>query len=255
MLPSDLAAAELRDSELRESGLLVLEGAHLVERGFAAGLDFQVIRCVPAREGWARKLSRGAVPIEARDEAELGRIAGYPFHRGVIGIARRPRPLTAAELAASLAGLERGTILAMPETGDPENLGAAIRSAAALGCDAFLLGPSGPDPWSRRALRVSMGASLSLPWARLGLPGDLEPFLEAGFTAAACVLDPGATLLADYIRPELLILILGNEDQGLSGSWRVACRDSLTLPMAGKVDSLNLAAAAAIFLYALSRLI
>jgi tRNA G18 (ribose-2'-O)-methylase SpoU len=236
---------------LRERGLLVLEGAFLVERGFAAGLDFAALFCVPARREWAEAQAEGRLAVETMPEPELAAVAGYPFHRGVIGFARRPAPLSASELAESLRARESATVLVMPEIVDPENLGAAVRSAAAFGCDAFLLGPSGPDPLSRRALRVSMGASLSLPWARAEGPAELTAFCDAGFTGAACVLDPGATPLSSYTRPARLALVLGNEATGLSLPWRDACRDSITLPMRGTTDSLNLAAAAAVFLYAL----
>jgi tRNA G18 (ribose-2'-O)-methylase SpoU len=240
------------DRALAEAGLLVLEGSFLVERGRDAGLGFESLQCVPSREAWARGLGISGLEPAVMAEAEIAREAGYPFHRGVRALARRPSPRGAEELAAQL-GREAppDTVLALPEAVDPANLGSAFRSAAALGCSALLLGPGGPDPFCRRALRASMGATLSLPWSRLDGPGGFRPFADAGYEAAACVLDPAAKDLRSFARPPRLLLALGNEAFGLSPPWLEACPLALTLPMLGGADSLNLAAAAAIFLYAL----
>ena len=162
-------------------------------------------------------------------------------------LAERPRELSPEE--ALPCGSGKSTILVLPELIDPENLGSAFRNAAALGCDALLLGPKGPDPLSRRVLRVSMGASLSLPWARLSGSENMCLVARRGYEAAACVLDPDAEDLRTWSRPQRLALVLGNEAFGLSVSWLAACTYRLTLPMCGGTDSLNLATAAAIFLY------
>lgn len=238
--------------DLADEGLLVLEGGFLVERGLGAGLDIEALYCVPAREAWVRGLAPPSIEPIVLSEADIAKIAGYPFHRGVFAIAKRPRPRSAQEIGAFLEGEAiPSTLLALPEAIDPANLGSAARSAAALGCSALLLGANGPDPLSRRALRSSMGAMLSLPWARLEGPEDLSLFSRAGYELAACVLDAGAVDLRDYARPPRLAIVLGNEAFGLSEPWRAACGSSLTLPMLGGTDSLNLAAAAAVFLYAL----
>jgi tRNA G18 (ribose-2'-O)-methylase SpoU len=177
--------------------------------------------------------------------------AGYAFHRGVLAVARRPKESSPSE---ALALSETSpSLLVLPELGDPENLGSAFRNAAALGCGALFLGPGGPDPLSRRVLRVSMGASLSLPWARLGEPTDMRTIREHGYIAAACVLDPEAMDVRSWERPEKLALVLGNEAFGLSPTWLAACDRRITLPMQGGADSLNLATAAAVILYALAR--
>jgi tRNA G18 (ribose-2'-O)-methylase SpoU len=140
----------------------------------------------------------------------------------------------------------------LPELGDPENLGSAFRNASAFGCSAIFLGPSGPDPLCRRVLRVSMGASLSLPWTRLSGPAELSSLAARGYSLVACVLDAEAADLRSWPRPERLALVLGNEAFGLSPPWLEACDAGLTLAMEGGTDSLNVATAAAVFLYALS---
>jgi tRNA G18 (ribose-2'-O)-methylase SpoU len=229
---------------------LILEGAFLVERAIRAGLEIASLYCVPARASWAESL---AIKPTVLAEVDIAKIAGYAFHRGVYALARRPPCLDFAECldTARIGGSSPETLLVLPELGDPENLGAAFRNAVALGCRALLLGPSGPDPLCRRALRVSMGASFFLPWTRLDGPEDLGILEQRGFLMAACVLDPGAHDIRSWHRPDRLALVLGNEAFGLSEPWLAACSDRITLPMLGGADSLNLATAAAIFLYAL----
>jgi tRNA G18 (ribose-2'-O)-methylase SpoU len=229
-------------------GLIALEGAFLVERAVAAGLEIEALYCVPAREAWAGGLPCARATV--LPEAEIAKRAGYKFHRGAYALARRPRELAPREAIPD--GEARATILVLPELGDPENLGAAFRNAAALGCQALLLGPGGPDPLCSRVLRVSMGSSMSLPWARLEGPEALASLAERRFLAAACVLDPGAADLRAWSRPPRLALVLGNEAFGLSPPWLEACPERLTLGMLGGADSLNVATAAAVFLYALA---
>lgn len=236
---------------------IALEGAFLIERAISSGLRIEALYCVPAREAWARLALGEALEPTILAEGEISAIAGYPFHRGAIAYAERPAAYTASEALGSDSG--PATILVLPATNDPENLGSIFRSAAALGCSAILLGPTGPDPLCRRVLRVSMGASLSLPWARIEGPHELRALAEpgigtaGGFMTAACVLDPAAQNLRDWTRPGRLALLFGNEAFGLEDPWLEACRLRLTLPMRGGMDSLNVATAAAIFLFSLSR--
>jgi tRNA G18 (ribose-2'-O)-methylase SpoU len=230
--------------------LLALEGALLIERALSRGLTLERLYCVPAREAWASALA-GERPVPTvLPEAEISAIAGYAFHRGAFALARRPPEASLGEILPSARA--RTTFLVLPEIGDPENLGSAFRNAAALGCAAILLGPRGPDPLCRRVLRVSMGASLRLPWARLAGPEELRGLGRNGFTLAACVLDPPAEDPRSWSRGERLALVLGNEAFGLAAPWLGACGTRLTLPMAGGTDSLNVATAAALFLYALA---
>lgn len=227
---------------------MALEGGFLVERAVAAGLDVEEVYCVPARADWARE--RGLEP-RVMAEADISRVAGYRFHRGVLALARRPSQAPLESVVPE--GASPSVVLALPEIGDPENLGSSFRAAAALGASAVLLGPSGPDPLSRRALRVSMGASLSLPWARLGTPADLRLLETRGFELAACVLDPGAVDIRGWEAPDRVALVLGNEAFGLSERWLEPCGKRVTLPMLGGADSLNVSTAAAVFLYELAR--
>jgi tRNA G18 (ribose-2'-O)-methylase SpoU len=250
----------LDDRELAARNLMALEGSILVQRARNLGIEIRTLVCVPSRLPWALSL----LGTDSRDqittvpEEEISRVAGFSFHRGVLALAQRPEPNSLSMLEPFRAGdseckgrKEIRTVLALPEILDPENLGSAFRSAAALGCQALLLGPKGPDPLSRRVLRVSMGASLSLPWARMDGPEELEFLVRSGYELAAAVLDPTAVALDSYRRPCRLALVIGNEAFGLSSPWLERCQTRLTLPMGEGVDSLNLAVAAALFLYAL----
>lgn len=260
-------------------GTITLEGAFLAERAAAAGLAIIDIACVSARASWARAAfpdAAAAGRLRILPERELAGIAGYPFHRGVIAQAMRPSDATPeAALGAALrrarAARRRPLALWLPGLNDPENLGACFRNAAALGASLIILGPQVPDPLSPRALRVSMGASLTLPWFREAAapdcttaePAPTDPHSPtrtllrgAGFRVAACVLDPRATSLETYagsLDPaQALALALGNEAAGLGDEFASACDDLVTLPMAGGTDSLNVATAAALFLYRLA---
>jgi tRNA G18 (ribose-2'-O)-methylase SpoU len=240
---------------MAEKGSILLEGTFLVERAARAGMSIESISCVPAREAWCRALGTGRDPTVLR-ESELSAMIGYPFHRGVFASARRPPERGLAEVIEAAivdAVSNRPTLLIAPEIIDPENLGSSFRNAAALGCSAILLGPGGPDPFSRRVLRVSMGASLCLPWARLQNPQELHYLKSRGFVIAASVLEKEAVELRAWQRPERLALLIGNEAFGVSPPWLEACDARLTIPMDGGIDSLNVATAAALFLYILGK--
>jgi tRNA G18 (ribose-2'-O)-methylase SpoU len=137
---------------------------------------------------------------------------------------------------------------------DPTNLGSINRSAAAFGCASLVLGSQCADPFSRRVLRVSMGAALHLPIVESrDLAADLDVLRRADFTLVATVIDPTAEPLATFQRPEKLALLLGSEGHGLGPDWLSMCDRRVTIPMQLGIDSLNVAIAAAVFLYHLQR--
>jgi len=145
----------------------------------------------------------------------------------------------------------RWTIVICPDWDNPENLGAIIRIGAAFGIDALLLGRGGCDPFSRRVLRVSMGAALQLPIIQSpSIERDVQTLRnEWNFELFATVLDDSADPLLGTTRPHRLGLFLGNEADGLDQKWQRACDRRLTIPMRGGTDSLNVAIAAGIFLH------
>ena len=138
----------------------------------------------------------------------------------------------------------------------PTNVGAAFRAAAALGADAVLVTPRCGDPLYRRSVRVSMGTVFQVPWARIGEWTDAAATLHRqGFEIAALALSEDAKTLDDYAasRAGRVAVVMGTEGEGLSDDALSAADVTVTIPMAGGVDSLNVAAATAVTLWALSR--
>ena len=242
----------LKDKDLRRDGVVVGEG-RLVAVRVAARLPLLAVLAEPSTAAEAESLASGRCPVVVLPAEKLGRVAGYPFHRGLLVAAERPDVPEPA--AARLEGFSR--ILVFPAPNDPENLGAAVRSAAALGWDAAILGPGACDPYGRRALRCSMGAVLTFPLFSAAEPGPVEALAAAGWAVAAAELSPGALELgtdaaAAFLRSSArLALLLGNEHDGIPEAWRACRTASIAIPqMRGDgVDSLNVAAAAAILLW------
>jgi tRNA G18 (ribose-2'-O)-methylase SpoU len=133
---------------------------------------------------------------------------------------------------------------------DTTNLGLVLRSAAALGWDGALLTPRCADPLYRRAIRTSMGAVFTLPWTRIHHRDGPGLLRDEGLALVALSPD-GETSLDDLEAPERLAIVLGTEGAGVSTRWRDAAAHRVKIPMGGGVDSLNVAAAAAIALHAL----
>lgn len=161
--------------------------------------------------------------------------------RGVLCALRMPQELTAAQ---ALAGARRVAVLY--DVCDATNVGAVFRSAAALGLDAVLLSSTACHPLGRRVVRVSMGCSLLVPWARAERPVAL--LNATGFATVAMALRPDALPLDDarLSAQERLAIVLGTEGEGLPADVIDACRFTARIPMARGIDSLNVAAAAAI---------
>ncbi len=139
---------------------------------------------------------------------------------------------------------------------DPENLGSLLRSSAAFAADGVVLAGACADPFSRRVLRVSMGAALGMPLAHAPDAPSAVRSLEADcdIECWATVLDPRAEPLDKLARPWRLALLFGNEGHGLDPAGQHACRRRVTIAMPPGIDSLNVAVAAGIFLYHVSHI-
>jgi tRNA G18 (ribose-2'-O)-methylase SpoU len=145
-------------------------------------------------------------------------------------------------------------VLVLEDLVDHTNVGAAFRAAAGLGADAVLVTPSCADPLYRRSVRVSMGTVLQLPWTRTaGWPVTVEALHAADFTIAALALDDNAVTLADFAAspPDRVSLVLGAEGDWLSRRALAGSDVVVTIPMGHGVDSLNVASAAAVAMWAL----
>jgi tRNA G18 (ribose-2'-O)-methylase SpoU len=147
------------------------------------------------------------------------------------------------------------TVLVLEDVVDHTNVGAIIRSGAALGVDAVLLSPRCADPLYRRAVKVAMGAVFTLPWTRLPEWSGALPALSArGFTTVALTLADDAVPLEEALAgSDRLALVLGTEGHGLSGHWQRTADRRAVIPMRPGVDSLNVAAACAVACYAAQR--
>lgn len=238
-----------------EAGVFIAEGATTLRRALAAGFAPRSLllapnRVEPAAELVAAVTAQGAPAYVASPEI-LERLTGYQVHRGLLAAMDR-RPLPA--VADLIAGARRVAIL--EDITDHTNVGAAFRSAAALGVDAILVTPSCADPLYRRAIRTSMGTVFQVPWARFDAwPAGLELLHAAGFTTAALALADDAIELDDLVarRPDKLALILGTEGDGLRTGTVAAAQLTVRIPMSSGVDSLNVAAAAAVAFYVTRR--
>ena len=186
-----------------------------------------------------------SLPIYLLRHEALSKLVGFDFHRGIIACATRPTG-PSREIADSDSG---ALTLALAGIENPENLGAILRSAAAFGVDEVWLGRGTVDPWSRRVVRVSMGAIFSLCIRdRCDLKVDLAAAAERGVSSVAMVAGEAPSLF-EFIPADRQIVVLGREDQGIEPAILASCSTRATIPTSSAVDSLNVAAAAAVALY------
>ena len=245
----NLRDVELRTSMEAEHGLFLAEGEKVVRRAVEAGYAVRSLLMAPRwLESLADVLDLAAdVPCYVAPAELVEAVTGFHVHRGALAsLQRRPLP----SVADLLGGARR--VVVLEDLVDHTNVGAVFRCAAALGMDAVLLSPRCADPLYRRAVKVSMGTVFSLPYARMahwydGL-GDLR---AAGFQIVALTPGPGAVPLAQAPVAERFAIVLGTEGAGLSARWTADADLRVTIPMRAGVDSLNVAAAAAVAFYVL----
>jgi tRNA G18 (ribose-2'-O)-methylase SpoU len=232
----------------------VAEGEKLVVRLLASGLPVESLLVGQRHAERFCDLGGPALAVYVVPDAWIEQIVGFDFHRGVLACGQRPARRRLSDLAAP-TGVQT-TVVVCPNVQDPENLGAILRLSGAFGVDAVLVGPDCPNPFSRRVLRVSMGAAFALPIVEAD---DLETELAALADAWGCerwgtVLDVSAEPLAGLVRPARLALLLGSEGHGLGPRWIAHCDRQVTIPMRPGTDSLNVAVATGIFLYQLGQM-
>ncbi len=249
----------LRDAELRRrreapdgdlAGIFIAEGDLVVERALRAGYRLRSV-LVDAARTQPLPAAVADVPVYAAGPELVLRITGMAMHRGCIAcFDRRPVPAPGPVLA------DATRVVVLENVNNPTNLGVIARSAAGLGADALLLDPSCCDPLYRRASRVSMGEVFGLPHAWLPrFPAGLEVIVDAGFSLLALTPDPAAEPIDDVVLgpTERVALVLGAEGAGLTDETLGRADRRVRIPLHGAVDSLNVAAAAAIACYVLGR--
>ena len=240
----------LRKAHGTEHGLYLAESALVLQRALRAGHLVRSVLGLGTSIDEIVALVGDDVPIFTGDGALLAELTGYVLHRGVIASMHRP-PLPTPE--ALIADAQR--IVILENVVDPTNVGAIFRSVAGIGADAVLVTEQCSDPFYRRAIRVSMGTVLQVPWTRIGNWTDTRQLLTAsGFQIAALALEAGAVSLRDYAAdaPERVALVLGTEGHGLTREAIDAADTIVQIPMRHGIDSLNVAATAAVAMFALA---
>ena len=245
----------LTDVRLRRSleaahGLFVAEGEKVIRRAIAAGHPVRSLLVTEDKlAGLADLAAACPGPVYVIAPATAEALTGYRVHRGTLAsMQRRPLPMVADLVAAARR------IVVLEDIVDHANVGAIFRCAAALGFDAVILAPRCADPLYRRAVKVSMGAVFSVPYARMDdWRGGLDLLRAAGFRVLALTPASDAVPIGQTPAGGKIALLLGTEGDGLSARWLAAADARVRIPMSGGVDSLNVASAAAIACYLLGR--
>lgn len=250
-----LTQAQLRNRKEPDKGIFIAESPKVIRLALNAG-------CIPVSLLMERKHITGDgrdiierckdIPVYTGERDVLSTLTGYELTRGVLCAMYRPAPLSPAEIlqyASRIAVLD-GIV-------DSTNMGAIIRSAAALGLDGILLTRNCCDPLLRRSVRVSMGTVFQIPWAYF--PAEFPkwmPYLKQfGFKTAAMALNDKAISIDNptLCDEEKLAIVLGTEGDGLSANTIAQCDYNVIIPMHHNVDSLNVAAASAVAFWQLRK--
>ncbi len=249
----------LRDQALRQlreapggdmEGIFIAEGDVVIQRALDAGHQMHSV-IVEAARTRPLDFELGATPLYRMGEPVVQEIAAHRRYRGSMAAFHRPalRPLSDVVDGAA-------TVVVTEGVNNPTNMGVMLRTAAALGVEALLVDPSSCDPLARRTCRVSMGAVFAVPHTRLEVfPGGLDPLHEIGFTTVALTPDPTAIPLDEigFAADERVALLLGAEEPGLTDAVQQRATRRACIPMHQGIDSLNVATAAAIAMWHVTR--
>ena len=252
--------AQLLNRDRPEDGIFIAESPKVVERALDAGYEpISILTEKRHVDGEGRKIIQRCrdIPVYTAESDVLTQLTGFKLTRGMLCAMHR-KPLPSAEKICK--GALR--IAVLENIMNPTNVGAIIRSAAALNMDAVLLTPGCSNPLYRRAIRVSMGTVFQIPWTFIcqedagAWPGAGFTFLhEQGFSTAAMALSDHSVSIdhPDVCAEKKLAVILGTEGDGLSPETINMCDYTVKIPMYHGVDSLNVAAASAVAFWQLGR--
>jgi tRNA G18 (ribose-2'-O)-methylase SpoU len=259
--PNDPRLADYRDlsraERLQGAGAFVAEGRFVVRRVLESGR--YRVRSLLLSEAARRQLSPaleglGETPVYVCRSPDFLPVTGYNIHRGALALVDRPAPRTLSEI------VETGRrLVVLEDVANADNVGGVFRNAAAFAFDAVLLSPNSCDPLYRKAIRTSMGASLSVPFATIEpWPEALHTLRVRGFTLAAFTPDGDAEPMSVFaertaITDTKVALIFGSEGDGLSDAVKRLADRRVRIPISRAVDSLNLAVAAGIACAGLTR--
>lgn len=228
-----------------ESSLFVLEGSRLCSellRGnFAVQELYYTAAAAQKNDALLQQLCQRACFYTEVSEPVFAKMADTKNPQGILCVVKMP---------ASVNKLPSGRYLAFEQVSDPGNLGAAARTADALGFAGLILTQNGVDPYSPKAMRASMGALLRLPlYTVQNLSAALPQFKRQGFVVSGTVVEKTAKPITKVQFTKNEIAVIGNEANGMTDSARQCCDRLITIPMAGRAESLNAAVAAAIVMW------
>ncbi len=249
----DLNSVDRRPDLPSGKGLVIAEGVLVVQRMLRSRFAAHALLGTDRRlTELAGDLAGAGAPYYRAPAEVMAEVVGFHLNRGVLAAARRPPELALADLIG-----DARTVAVLEGVNDHENLGSIFRNAAGLGIDAVVFGAGCADPLYRRAVRVSMGHALLVPFARAGSwPGDLDLLRDNGFALLAMTPNPQAGTLADVMSgasDRKVAVLVGAEGPGLSETVLRRSDARVRIPMARGTDSLNVATAAALAFYERSR--
>ncbi len=247
-----LTEAQLRNRLEPEKGLFIAESPKVIHVALDAGYQPVSLLCEERHiTGDAASIIDRCpddMPVYTGSRELLASLTGYILTRGVLCAMKRPAPRSLPEVIG-----EANRIVVINGVVDTTNIGAIFRSAAALGIDAVLLTPDSCDPFNRRAVRVSMGSVFLVPWTWLNTP--LPSLHEYGFETAAMALSDNSISIDDPLLRKIphLAIVMGTEGDGLPKETIAEADHVVKIPMSHQVDSLNVAAAAAVAFWELRK--
>ena len=246
-----LTDVALRRKTEPAGGLYIAESSKVIRRALAAGHQPRsVLTAEKWRDDMVHLFEAHDIPIYLGSDAEVEAMTGFHLHRGALAAMNRPLLLTPEDVLK-----DARLVIILENLVDHTNVGAIFRAVAGMGADAVLVTPECADPLYRRSIRVSMGTVLQVPWARFtSWPNDVNVLRSHGFHVAALALDEQAVDLRVFAasRPDRVALVVGAEGDGLASSTVEAADSVVRIPMRHGVDSLNVASASAVALYALT---
>ena len=250
-----LTEAQLRNKLDAERGLFIAESPKVIRVALQAGYQPQALLCERRHiTGDAADIiaTCGDIPIYTGERELLAQLTGYTLTRGVLCAMRRKPERSVQQVLSSITNPEKQRIVVIDGVVDTTNIGAIFRSAAALGIDAVLLTRNSCDPLNRRAVRVSMGSAFLVPWTWLD---SYDTLRQLGYRTAAMALTDQSISLDDPIlkQQERLAFIMGTEGDGLPHDTIKNADFTVRIPMSHQVDSLNVAAAAAVAFWELRK--
>lgn len=248
-----LTEHQLRDKKHPEKGVFIAESETVIRLALDAGYEALSLLCerrllCGAAAGIIARC--GGIPVYTADASLLEKLTGFALSRGVLAVMKRPILPSVEEICAGA----RSRIAVLENVADSTNVGAIVRSAAALGMDAVLVTPGCADPLLRRAARVSMGTVFQIPWTYIGEKAEdwpaagMKKLRALGFKTAAMALRRDTVFIDDprLKEEEKLAVILGTEGHGLTDETIDLADYTVKIPMFHGVDSLNVAAASAL---------